>query len=414
MAKYTVMNFPKVAVDVSGLQMVKPPELSFKVEIDLDKKIEKEAAKDPLLQQEFKDQAKEILDMTKKMIEQKCKVFDKLFVSMIDKGASKADVDKQLKGLNEAIKNDMKVANKAAEMGVQKTWDELTSKRKEWKTFKIKIFCTIAATVAGLAVSIAAMASSPWSGGAGAAFAIIGFIKAGTTLAVEIQKIAVDIDKAKLICVKNLDFVEKAFEKKGLGNTNEVTAAVLTEFLGISQPSIKTVQSTSDTLKAKYAQMVVKVHDLAKTLEKIFASQVKLKKEFMAEVAKRLKEHPIKDKATQAKMIEKGLDTYLAASYAKVETNIGKIHVMYADTKKWAPEIKTVSERVSKLELKDSKGLKLFREGLKFAALGLSVLDGNGVANKAKDIGMGVGGAVGGYAFDKITAKAIDGSAFDV
>jgi hypothetical protein len=87
---------------------------------------------------------------------------------------------------------------------------------------------------------------------------------------------------------------------------------------------------------------------------------------------------------------------------------------MYADTKKWAPEIKTVSERVSKLELKDSKGLKLFREGLKIATLGLSVLDGNGVATKAEDIGMGVGGAVGGYAFDKISSKAIDGSAFDV
>jgi hypothetical protein len=42
------------------------------------------------------------------------------------------------------------------------------------------------------------------------------------------------------------------------------------------------------------------------------------------------------------------------------------------------------------------------------------VLDGNGVATKAKDIGMGVGGAVGGYAFDKISSKAIDGSAFDV
>lgn len=414
MAKYVVMNFPKVSVDVSGLQMVKPPDLSFKVEIDLPKEIEKEAAKDPLLQNEFKDQAKEILDMTKKMIEQKCKVFDKLFVSMIDKGAKKADVEKQLKGLNEAIKNDMKVANKAAEMGVQKTWDELQSKRKEWKKFKIKIFCTIAATIAGLAVSIAAMATSPWSGGAGAAFAIIGFIKAGTTLAVEIQKIAVDIDKAKVICVKNLDFVEKAFEKKGLGNTNEVTAAVLTEFLGISQPSIKTVQSTADTLKAKYAQIVVKVHDLAKTLEKVLGTQDKLKKEFMAEVAKRLKEHPIKDKATQLKMIEKGLDTALADNYAKVEVQIGKIHVMYADTKKWAPEIKTVTDRVSKLELKDSKGLKLFREGLKIATLGLSALDGNGIATKAKDIGMGVGGAVGGYAFDKITSKAIDGSAFDV
>jgi hypothetical protein len=414
MAKFTVMDFPKVELKVSGLKMVQPPSLSFKVEIELPKEIEKSAAKDPLVLQEFKNQAKDILDQTVKTIEQKCKVFDNLFVQMATKGATDKDMEKQLKGLNDAIKNDLKVAEKAAEMGVMKTWSELQSKRKEWKVFKIKIFASIAGTVAGLAVSIAAMASSPFSGGAGAAFAIIGFVKSGVSLATDISKLAMDIDTAKSIVVKNLAVVEKAASNKALNALNEVTAAVFQEFLGISQPSVKTCEGAGETLKAKYAQMIVKVHDLSKTLEKILGQQEKLKKEFLAEAGKRLKDHPTPNKAGELKKIEANLDDALAPNYKKVDNAIKKVTEMYQETRTWAPSVKELTDRIASLSLNDPKGLKVFREGLKFASLALAPLDGNGIATTAKDLGLGIGGAVGGYAYDKICSKAIDGTVFDV
>ena len=79
MVKHVVMDFKNLDIKVSGLEMVEPPKLSFKVVIDLDKKMEKGADKDPLLQQEFQAAASDVLEQTKETIEKKCKIFDKLF-----------------------------------------------------------------------------------------------------------------------------------------------------------------------------------------------------------------------------------------------------------------------------------------------------------------------------------------------
>ncbi|WP_261398986.1 hypothetical protein [Leisingera daeponensis] len=413
MVKHVVMDMKNVDIGASGLEMVKPPKLSFKVVVELDKKMEKGVEKDPLLQQEFQAGASEVFEQTRNTIEQKCKVFDKAFVQMANKGADKKDMEKQLKGLNDAIKNDIKVGEKAAELAAQKAWTSLQKKKKEWSKFKIKVGVSIAGTLAGLAVSIAAMATSPFSGGAGAAFGIIGLIKSGVTLAKDIGKLAINIDQSKAILVKNLVVVEKAASNKALNATNEVSAAVFQEFLGISQPSVKTVEDAADTLKAKYAQMVVKMHDLSKTLNKILKEQEKLKKEFLAEVGKKLKKHPVKDKKTQLVMVSKALDTALAGNYAEVQKAIDKIQTMYADARGWANNIKDLMKRVNALTIKDPKALKVFREGLKFAALALSPIDGNSIATGAKDLALGVGGAAGGYAYDKITSKVLDGTVFD-
>lgn len=413
MVKHVVMNLPKVEIKVSGLEMVVPPQLAYKVVVDLDSKMEKGAEKDPLLQQEFVAAAQEVLDQTVKTIEQKCKVFDKLFVDMVKKGASEKDMEKQLKGLNEAIKNDIKVAQAGGAQAVQKAWSNLQKKRKEWSKFKIKVGLSIAGTLAGLAVSIAAMASSPWSGGAGAAFAIIGFIKSGVKLADDIKKLAIGIDGAKTELEGHLKVVEATAKNKGLYGANEVTGAVIKEFLGISQPTIKSVNDCADTLKAKYAQMIVKMHDLSKTLNKVLKEQDKMKAEFLKQVADRLKKHPIKDKKGQLVMIQKALDTALSGNYAAVQAAIDKIQKMYGEARTWADTIKGLMKRVGDLTLKDPKGLKVFREALKFCMLATSPINGNAIATDAKDLALGVGGAAGGYVYDKITSKAVDGTVFD-
>ncbi len=256
MTKHTVMDKKNVEINVSGLRMVKPPALSFKVVVELDKKMEKGAEKDPLLIQEFQNAAMEVYDQTVKTIEQKCKVFDKGFLEMVSKGASKSDLKKQLDGLNNAIKNDVKVAEKAAEIQVAKAWASLQKKRKEWSKFRIKIATTIVGTLAGLAVSIAAMATSPFSGGAGAALGIIGFVKSGVTLATEIGKIAISIDAAKKVVELNLKVVETAAKKSGVYAANEISGAVFSEFVGISQPTIKSTEGAADTLRIFGAQRV--------------------------------------------------------------------------------------------------------------------------------------------------------------
>ncbi|MEX0370640.1 MAG: hypothetical protein AB3N09_08415 [Tateyamaria sp.] len=413
MAKDYTRNFKNVDIGVSNLELVKPPQLNFKVEIELDKKIAKEAAKDPLLIQEFDDKVQEILAQAKKTVTDKCKVFDKLFLSMVEKGADDKMMKKQLKGLNDAIKNDMKIAEKAAELGIQQVWKDLQSKRKEWRNFKIKVGCSIAGTVAGILVSVAALLTSPWSGGAGGVLAVLGFIKAGIKLAQDIKKLAIDIDLAAKELKGHLAVIEAAAENKGLFALNEVAGAVLNEFVGIAQPTLKSAQECMDTLKAKFAQMIVKMHDLAKTLTKALNTQDKARKEFLTEAAKRLKKHPVKDKAGQLKLIERNFDKEMQSNYNKVQNAVTGIQSMYADSKSWAPKVKDLDSRVKKVELKDSKGLKVFRELVKVAGVATSVIDGNSVASKSGDLALGLGGAAGGYVYDKVVSKAIDGTVFD-
>ena len=413
MAKHVVINIKSLDLKVPGLKMVEPPNLSFKVEVELDKKMEAGAQKDPLLLQEFQAQAKEIQEMTVKTIKQKCQAYDKLFIGMANKGVSAKDMKKQIDGLNVAITNDVKVAEKAAEAGVEAAWKKLQGKKKEWKKFKIKVASSIGATVATTAVSIVAMATAPFSGGAGAVVAITGFCKSGIKLASDISKLAMDIETSKKILVKNLAVAEKAASNKALNATNEVSAAIFQEFLGISQPSVKTCGEAAETLSAKYAQMTVKVHDLSKVLNAILDKQEKLKKELLTEAASKLKKHPTTDKKGQLAKVKSNLDKALDGNYAKVDAQIQKVTALYAETRTWEKPVNDLTKRVKALEIKDPKALKVFREALKFAALGLSPIDGNSVATGAKELGLGVGGAVGGYAIDKIKGKMIDGTVFD-
>ena len=112
-------------------------------------------------------------------------------------------------------------------------------------------------------------------------------------------------------------------------------------------------------------------------------------------------------------MISKALDTALAKNYDAVQSAIDKIQFMYGDARKWADNIKDLMKRVKALTIKDPKALKVFREALKFAALGLSPIDGNSIATGTKDLALGVGGAAGGYVYDKLASKALDGTVFD-
>lgn len=413
MAKYVVIDIKKAKLGVSGLKYLTEPALDFKIEVELPKEIEKEAAKDPLLQQEFKDGALKLMEMAKTETAKKLKAFDALFEGMIKNGADAKAVQKQVDTVNSVIKNDLAIYKLAAEQSIDKAWNDLKSKRKEWTKFKIKVGVSIFATLAGLAVSIAAMASSPWTGGAGAAFAIIGFIKAGAKLSQDIAKIAMDIDGAKKQVEINLKVVESAVKSKGLNALNEVSAAVFQEFLGISQPSVKTTGAAMDTLKAKYAQMVVNVHDLAKTLNKALESQDKLKKEFLAQAAERLKKHPTPDKAGQLKKIQANFEKELSRLGAKVMDLIGKVGVLYDKIKTWAKTVTDLGKRVKELEMKDPKALKVFREALKFCMLATAIFDGDKVATEMSNIGTGIIAAGGSYAYDKLTSLALDGTIFD-
>lgn len=412
MGKMNIISKKGITFKAAGVFIV-PPTVDFVIDVELPAEIEKEASKDKILVKEFGAQAKAILDMTVKMVNEKIKIFEKLFQGMAENGTAVSVMVKNINGLNQALEKDFAVARIAAQQGVDKVWKELQDARKEWRKFKIKVAISIIATIATLAVSIAAMASSPWTGGAGAAFAIIGFIKGGVKLAQDIKRIAIGFEAARKELEIHLKVVEKAAADKKIYTLNEISAAIFNEFLGISQPSIKSAQTCFDTMKAKYAEMVVDCHDLSKSMTKIEGEQKKLKEEFLKQCAVKMKALPPAAAAANVKKITINYDKQVADIEKDLKKKEITVNSLYENTKKIAPDVKKLSDRMKTLELKDPKGLKAFREALKFAALGLAPLNGNGIADTASDLGMGLGGTLGGYAYDKLTSKSIDGTFLD-
>lgn len=415
MAKEKIIEFKKVEISTSGLKIVKPPELSFKVEVELDKKMEKVAAKDTLLVQELQDAAKEVFDQTKKTVEKKVKLFDDLIQGMVDKGEKPDAIKKQLDGLNKAIEQDVAVGEKGAEAAVEAAFEKLKSKRKEWKKFKIKAACSIGKTVAGLAVSIGLMASAPFTGGASAALSIIGFVKSGITIAKEIGKLAAGIETAVKVLEKELAFVEATAKNKGLYASNEVAATLITEFVGVAQPSIKACQEQGDTVSAQHAKLVGKVHDAAEDLGAIMTKTVELRDGLRTEAEARLKKLPMTAaaKAAQKKLIEKNIDDALKTAEKAVDDQIKRVQTMYAEVKGWEPKVKTLADRVEDLSIKDPKGLKVFREGVKLSAIALGAIDGNKIADSADKLAQGLVPAATTYVYDKVVSKTMDGTVFD-
>ncbi len=184
--------------------------------------------------------------------------------------------------------------------------------------------------------------------------------------------------KSVVVSSAGLKVVEAAQAKPAPNAINEISSAVFQEFLGISQPSIK----TCDTLKAKYAKMVVDVHGCAKKPRGALDGQQKLKKEFLTEAAKKPKAHPTADKAGQLKKPDAQFDEEMAKGGMVIMDRIGEIHALYADIKVWAPTVGKLPAQV--------KALKVFREALKFLVLATSIFDGNKIVVSAKNLGMGI------------------------
>ena len=412
MAKYEVLK-KKVTVKVAGLTVVIPPTIDFNIEVELDNKIIKEAKSDPLLRKKFKDQANDILVQTQRTVDKKCKIFDKILQGMIDSGEDVKLVKKNLDGLNNALQEDYRVAMIAAEKGVKKVWDQLIALKKEWKKFKIKIKVSIVGALVNIGVGILALLASPFTGGAGGAVAILGFIKAGVTIANNIKKIGGDIVFAKKEFLMHLKTVEAVAKSKGLNVGNEVSGAVLEEFLSISQPTIKSCLSCFETLRAKHAKLILDNHELSTKIQSIQNEQKSLREEFLKATQIFLKKHPTRNKTAEYKKIQSQWDSNTKAGDKLIAQYAGKVLRAYDRNKKDSVDLKNLDQRVKQLMIKDPSGLKVFREGLKFAALGLSLLDANKIASEATDLAIGIGGAAESYVYDKLASKALDGTVFD-
>ena len=412
MPKKTIYSRSTMSADVtvSGLKMLAPPKAwSFNVEVEFDAKIFKSIEKDAILLHEMNDAAEKVYKQTCDSVKGKYTAFEKLFQGMVDKGAPKTAIEQNMAGFNKSLESDRKIGEVGAQQAIQAVWVKWAAKNSEYKKYKVKIFVTVFGAIAALAVSIGIMASAPFTGGASAAVSIIGMFKSAVTIIKEIGSACMEIEKSQKLLSGYMKAVEMAAKKgKAAAKANEYTAAIVKQFLGESQPSIKGCDSQLKTIVQKLTGVEVKTHDCAKTLNGILDAQEKLRADFMKDVMAKLSKHPSKEAPGQIKLIEARLDKVLATNYDSVKEYIGKTSDLYKRFKLAEEETGKLEERLKPLLALRGLDNKILENILYFVDMPLGALNGNALASKSGDLVSGLVPVAANMAYDKLTGVVLD------
>ena len=399
-------------LDPGGLKFVVPPKsAAFDVSVSFDDKVFKQVTSDSILLTDMNKAAQKACDQTIGAVVSKLKAWDKLIEGMVDKGEKESVIKKQIDGLNKAMAQDVAVGIKGAEAAITAVWDKYSKTKKEYKGYKIKIGLKITGLIAGLATSIALMAATPFTGGASAAIGIIGMAKTGVTLAKEIGTAAMEVESSMKLLAASVRVVESAARKgKAAVHGNEVSAAVLNQFLGVAQPSIKECGSQLQTVQSKMKGIEVKSHNLSKALNRLLDKQEELRKGFMGDVNKQLGKHPSSNAGAHAKTIEKRLDDILGKNYEAVQKSIDATMEMHRRFENGSKVIeRDLRPRVVELlKMRANAGYKILDLALELSEIPLALLDGNGIAKSADAIATGLGPTIAAMAYDKLSDKVLD------
>lgn len=412
MAKHVAFNKPSMDADITvpGLKILIPPKLQFKVEVEFDDKIFKKIKDDSIILDEMNGAAQEVYKQTAASIKSKLSAFEKLAQVMVEKNAPEAEFKKQVDGLNKSIEQDKKIAELAAQKAVTAVWTTYAKKNKDYLKYKIKIVVTVVGAAAGLATSIALMATAPFTGGASSAFAIIGMFKSAVTITKEIASAWMEVETAQKILQKQLAYVETAAKNIVSRKLNEYSATVVNQFLGISQPSIKNCIGQISTVKNKLTGIEKKTHDASKLLNGILDKQEQLKTEFMKQAKAQLAKHPSAKAKDDIKTIEKRLDALLDSNADAVQEQIAKVMKLHERFKAAEKTTAELEKRVAAMAKFRTLDHKILDNIIILVDVPLGALDGNGAVSAATDIAKNLVPPIAALAYDKISGKVLDGT----
>ena len=387
-----------------------PPKISFEVEAEFDNKIFEQVRKDSILLSDMNEDVAAVYKKTCKDIETKLAVFDKLIVGMVDGGEDKKNIEKQIDGLNKAIEKDRDVAEVGAKLAAEKTWKDYAKKKKEYDAYRIKIVVSIVGSAAGLATSIGMMASSPFTAGVGTITGLVGMVKSVVQIGKELASAWQEVETAvKLLTVQTV-IVEKAAKTMLGRKANEYTAAILTQFLGVAEPSIKSCKGHLETVQSKLKGIEIRTHDASIELNDILDAQEKFSKEFVKAAKARLDDHPSPKARQQQGEIEKDLDNELGKSRVDFMQQRGVVTKLYQRYKDAKGDIDDLEKRVAALSGKRDVDERLLRLMLSLADIPLSITESalNGNKNFAADLATNLSPWIADLAYEKVSDHVLD------
>ena len=422
----TVLNFKSALMDAhiakaSGtLKVIEPPTGShFAVTVEFDAKIIKTIEKDPLLQQQMQVAAKKVYDELIDAIADNVKKADKEGIKLEDTNQLKKLPQLKIALDHDNDRAEAKAASEA-QADVQKVWESLKSKHEEYKQYKIKAAVSVAAGAGGLAVSLALVGGSVATGGASAAFGVIGTIKSGLALAEQITSLALSAEMALKVLRVEIQTLHAnlaaSMAKKYAVQANEYAAAVVKTFVGISQPTVKKCREHLETVEQKINGIDLDSHELAKDLNKILADIPSFKKAFLASARTRLEKHPSSKAMAQLAGITSRLEAYVTPTEKEVAKLIDNIHALQARVKTTSGHVDELGVKLNFMEGKiDTKGPAYLEMALKAIDVPLALIgDGNAMVKGVGDFAKNLAPSVADFAIDRVSAKVFDGSFLEV
>lgn len=412
MQKYVAFEKTDMGADLAlqGLSVLeKPKGWAFRIEVQFDDKIFKSLQKDHILLREMNSAAKKHYKLTCKLVQEKYSQFDKLLRTQIDNGLPPREVETTIARLNELLRQEKTKNTAAGEQAVRNLWNTWAAKKKEYKEYKIKIAATAVGATAGLGTSIGLMAATPFTGGASAAFGIIGMVKSAVVLFKEIASAWIEIETSQAILHKYLAALKTITQENKVAlKANEYAEAVVLKFVGLALPNIKEAEIQYKIVVQKLTGIEVLMHSGAKKVNNILDEQSKLRQEFMKEVQKKLEKHPSRKALDQPRLIEARLDAYMQPAYDAVNNALKNVTRLHHRVKKAKKDTEDLNNQLAPLRGLRGVDNKILENILYVADLPLAGLHGNAISKETMDIVNGLVPVGTLMVYDRICSKVLD------
>jgi len=350
-----------------------PPDLKFAIDYPTDPKIVEAVKKDPLLQNKMYDAARKIYDSLERQMGIALDGYEK---KVDDAKGDKKAAELAAKDFQNLFKSQVELARGAAVRDVEKVWTDLTKTKKEYTKYRFKAGGKIAIGVAGIAASIGTTVASF---GASSVLSIAGMVKSAATIAQQSYDLYIELEKVQKDLNTTIAEVaaDYATASKGSITAKETATLLVEKVLVIRMPSIRECVRLLELGENKLKGVVVKSHDIAKTLNRALTESDKLLPK---------------------------LDPKSAARLSKVE---GRIHVLIGKVGDQIPRAEK-----GRSELAASKtvveGLKAKNPAaMKYIEKAMLALDIGFCATGWEDIVQGATSVVADLAVDKILDKTM-------
>ena len=266
---------------------------------------------------------------------------------------------------------------------VQRAWTDLGQKKKEYRTYKIKIVVTISAASAGLATSIGLLAATGFSGGASGVLGIVGMVNSVVTISKEVVAAGMEVEHAAESLRLQLKTVEAILKESTAGaHVNEIAGAVLQKFLGMSPPSIKGCDDWMGKCENKLNGLEIKNHKLAKEIQALTNAMPDLEDKFMAEAAKHLERHPSTKAPAQISMVRAKYHHAVDAAEKKIKDVSKELLGQVARFKEARKSVEELKKRVKVIKTFRGGAYRILDNALLATDLLLSPLSGNQLVHR--------------------------------